>query len=123
MTSLQAFFLVIVNTTFFSDKFGVVNITDANDFGLHMIIYLQVAQISQALIFITRSHGWFFTERPSTVLIGAFLLAQLISSIIAAYGDWPFSEVAGISGGYIGITWIWNLIWFVIFSSCFTTLY
>ncbi|KAI5479058.1 hypothetical protein MNV49_004340 [Pseudohyphozyma bogoriensis] len=108
-----AFYLVIVETTFFSDKFGVENITEANDYGLHMIIYLQVAQISQALIFITRSHGWFFTERPSVALFCAFLLAQLISSIIAAYGDWGFSQVKGVSGGYIGITWIWNIIWFL----------
>jgi H+-transporting ATPase len=108
-----AFYLVIVQTTFFSDKFGVNNIVDANDYELHMIIYLQVAQISQALIFITRSHGWFFMERPSVALFCAFLLAQLISSIIAAYGDWGFSQVRGTSGGYIGITWIWNIIWFM----------
>lgn len=90
-----------------------------------MIIYLQVAQISQALvshlsrlvlslsahlpsqIFVTRSHSWFFVERPSAALFIAFLIAQLISSIIAAYGDWGFTKVSGISGGYIGITWIW----------------
>lgn len=75
---------------------------DGNDSQVHMLIYLQVAQISQALIFITRSHSWFFVERPSTALFLAFCLAQLISSIIAAYGDWGFSQVVGISGGYIG---------------------
>ncbi len=107
-----AFYLVIVNTTFFTDKFGVSNITEPNDYELHMIIYLQVAQISQALIFITRSHSWFFVERPSTALIFAFCLAQLISSIIAAYGDWGFSDVKGVSGGWIGIVWVWNIIWF-----------
>lgn len=74
-----------------------------------MIIYLQVAQISQALIFITRSHSWFFLERPSVALFLAFCLAQLISSIIAAYGDWGFTAVQGISGGWIGIIWIWNV--------------
>jgi len=108
-----AFYLVIVNTTWFHDRFGLKNITEPNDKALHMIIYLQVAQISQALIFITRSHGWFFTERPSAALFGAFLLAQLISSIIAAYGDWGFSDVEGVEGGYIGATWIWNICWFL----------
>lgn len=58
-----------------------------------MIVYLQVAQLSQALIFVTRSHGFCFMERPSFALMGAFCLAQLISSIIAAFGDWGFSEV------------------------------
>ncbi|KAH9806696.1 hypothetical protein DFH28DRAFT_1168688 [Melampsora americana] len=104
--------VVVIETTFFQDKFGVDTITDPNDRKLHMIVYLQVAQISQALIFVTRSHGFFFMERPSFALFGAFCLAQLISSIIAAYGNWGFTDVEGISGGWIGIVWIWNIIWF-----------
>jgi len=80
---------------------------DSNDPQLHMIIYLQVAIISQALIFVTRSHGFFFMERPSVALFVAFCLAQLISSIIAAYGNWGFTNVKGISGGWIGIVWVW----------------
>ncbi|KAM0787145.1 hypothetical protein ACM66B_006396 [Microbotryomycetes sp. NB124-2] len=111
--STIALYLMVVNTTFCSDKFGVENITEPNDPKLHMIIYLQVAQISQALIFVTRSHGFFFLERPSVALFLAFCLAQLISSIIAAYADWGFSAVEGISGGYIGIVWIWNIVWFL----------
>lgn len=78
-----------------------------NDPQLHMIVYLQVAIISQALIFVTRSHGFFFMERPSTALIVAFCCAQLISSIIAAYGNWGFTGIKAISGGWIGIVWIW----------------
>ncbi|KNZ45000.1 plasma-membrane proton-efflux P-type ATPase [Puccinia sorghi] len=113
--ALSTIILVVVirETTFFPDRFGVDQMGDINDFKLHMIIYLQVAQISQALIFVTRSHGFFFMERPSFALLGAFCLAQLISSIIAAYGDWGFTQVEGISGGWIGIVWIWNIIWFI----------
>jgi H+-transporting ATPase len=74
---------------------------------IHMILYLQVAVISQALIFVTRSHGFFFMERPSYALLGAFCIAQLISSIIAAYADWGFTKIAKISGGWIGIVWVW----------------
>ncbi|GAA5957364.1 hypothetical protein JCM8115_006969 [Rhodotorula mucilaginosa] len=107
-----AFFCTIVFTTFFERKFGVDALKDHNDPRLHMVIYLQVAQISQALIFITRSHSFFFMERPSVALFLAFCLAQLISSIIAAYGDWGFSDVQGVSGGWIGIVWIWNIVWF-----------
>lgn len=72
-----------------------------------MIAYLQVAIISQALIFVTRSHGFFFMERPSYALMGAFCFAQLISSIIAAYGNWGFTNIQAISGGWIGIVWVW----------------
>jgi hypothetical protein len=50
-----------------------------------MIDYLQVAMVSQALIFVTHSHGFFFMKRPSTALLGPFAIAQLVSLIIAAY--------------------------------------
>jgi len=72
-----------------------------------MIVYLQVAIISQALIFITRAHSFFFMERPSFALMAAFVVAQMVSSIIAAYGNWGFTRVHAISGGWIGIIWIW----------------
>lgn len=72
-----------------------------------MIVYLQVAIISQALIFVTRSHGFFFMERPSAALFGAFLIAQMISSIIAGYGNWGFTKIEAISGTWIGIVWVW----------------
>ncbi|KAH9446090.1 hypothetical protein Pst134EB_023909 [Puccinia striiformis f. sp. tritici] len=73
-------FVVIVNTTFFEDNFNLFPLKDANDPQLHMVIYLQVAIISQALIFITRSHSWFFMEHPSLALMGAFCIAQTVAS-------------------------------------------
>ncbi|KAF9788221.1 plasma membrane H+-transporting ATPase [Thelephora terrestris] len=110
--------IVILETTFFQDKFGVhlenaPGVPAANDRMLHMIVYLQVAIISQALIFVTRSHGFFFMERPSAALFFAFCVAQLVSSIIAAYGDWGFTKIRAISGAWIGIVWVWNIIWFL----------
>ena len=106
--------IIIVQTTFFEDKFGVSlssgqsgSRKDINDYQLHMIVYLQVAIISQALIFVTRSHSFFFMERPSTALLCAFVIAQVISSIIAAYADWGFTQIHSISGAWIGIVWIW----------------
>jgi len=110
--------VVIMETTFFQDTFGVTlegraGIPPANDRMLHMIVYLQVAIISQALIFVTRSHGFFFMERPSVALFLAFCAAQLVSSIIAAYGNWGFTNISAISGGWIGIVWVWNIIWFL----------
>ncbi|TRM63452.1 hypothetical protein BD626DRAFT_583395 [Schizophyllum amplum] len=115
--STVALVCTIIETTFFQDTFGVTLESgfpvDHNDRELHMIVYLQVAIISQALIFITRSHGWFFMERPSAALFIAFCVAQLISSIIAAYGNWGFTDIHAISGGWIGIVWVWNIVWFV----------
>lgn len=118
--STVALVAIIIRTDFFFNKFGVVlehGATNAagnhNDRILHSIVYLQVAIISQALIFVTRSHGFFFMERPSVALMVAFAIAQLISTIIAVYADWGFTEIHGISGGWVGIVWVWNIIWFI----------
>ncbi|KNE94883.1 hypothetical protein PSTG_11785 [Puccinia striiformis f. sp. tritici PST-78] len=106
-------FVVIVNTTFFEDNFNLFPLKDANDPQLHMVIYLQVAIISQALIFITRSHSWFFMERPSLALMGAFCIAQTVASLLAVYGTMEFSAVEGIPVTWVAVVWVWNLIWFL----------
>ena len=72
-----------------------------------------MAIISQALIFVTRSHGFFFMERPSFALMGAFCIAQLVSTIISVYANWGFTQIQGISGGWVGIVWVWNICWFI----------
>lgn len=48
-------------------------------------VYLQVSIISQALIFVTRSRSWSFVERPGLLLIGAFLVAQLVIKSLACF--------------------------------------
>ena len=122
--STIALVAIIIRTTWFADTFGATltggarQATDHNDPQLHTIVYLQVAIISQALIFVTRSHGFFFMERPSFALMGAFCIAQLVSSIIAAYGDWGFTKVHSISGAWIGIVWVWVSIDTLLYVRC-----
>ena len=108
--------VVILQSDFFQRKFHVhlnhpPGQIDHNDQKLHTIVYLQVAIISQALIFVTRSHGFFFMERPSYALMGAFLLAQLVSSIIAGFANWGFTNIQKISAAWIGIVWVWVSDW------------
>ncbi|CAF1572793.1 unnamed protein product [Adineta ricciae] len=119
--STVVFFAVIVKTSFFHDHFGVdifvENSQSADPPGynhpkLHSIIYLQVSTISQALIFITRSQGLFFMERPSIILVCAFMIAQLVATFIAVYATWSFTEIQGCGWSWAGIVWIWNIIWF-----------
>ncbi|KZT74479.1 plasma-membrane proton-e [Daedalea quercina L-15889] len=117
--STIALVAICLRTTWFFDKFGVhfengtIKPTYPNDRVLHSIVYLQVAIISQALIFVTRSHSFFFMERPSVALFCAFCLAQLVSTIIAVYGNWGFTDIHGISGGWVGIVWVWDIVWFI----------
>jgi H+-transporting ATPase len=60
------------------NKFGVRSIRH-NPEEMMAALYLQVSIISQALIFVTRSRSWSFAERPGLLLLGAFLIAQLVS--------------------------------------------
>ncbi|KAH9824918.1 H+-transporting ATPase [Melampsora americana] len=96
--STVLFYVAIVNTTFFEDTFGIIALKDAND---------------PPLIFITRSHSWFFMERPSFALMGAFVIAQTVASLLACFGDLEFSSVQGIPLAWVGVCWVWNLIWFL----------
>jgi H+-transporting ATPase len=59
--------------------FGVRSLRGSPD-EMMSALYLQVSIISQALIFVTRSRGWSFTERPGLLLCGAFVAAQIVSS-------------------------------------------
>ncbi len=43
---------------------------------------------------------------------GCLLPCPAHSSIIAAFGDWGFTNVRSIEGGWIGIVWVWNIIWY-----------
>jgi H+-transporting ATPase len=126
MVSTVAFFAVVMKTTFFEDKFGVpMNsnpavdehaadfVKNPNDGIFHSIIYLQVSTISQALIFVTRSRGFFFTERPSIMLMCAFVLAQLIATFISVYANWGFTQIYPCGWSWAGIVWIWNIVWFI----------
>ena len=114
---------MILESDFFQNKFHAhlsspPGQIDHNDKQLHSIVYLQVAIISQALIFVTRSHGFFFMERPSFALMGAFCLAQLVSSLIAGFADFGFTNIQKISASWIGIIWVWVRFYFHVFMSC-----
>lgn len=103
--STIVFFAIVVETNFFQDRFGVQAIPRTSDGGyghgfLNSMLYLQVSSISQALIFITRSRGFCFTERPTTLLLIAFVITQLCATLIAVYADWGFTNI-----GPCGWTW------------------
>lgn len=110
--STVVLFSIALHSTFFERKFGVQGYhEDVNAPQLHMIVYLHTSITSQALIFITRSKSWFFMEPPSVALFLAFCVAQAISSVVAGFADWGFTAVKPISGGWIGIIWVWSLLW------------
>ncbi|XP_006473964.2 ATPase 8, plasma membrane-type [Citrus sinensis] len=103
------FFWLIHDTRFFTNTFNLKEIHEKPDM-LSAALYLQVSIISQALIFVTRSRSWSFVERPGVMLVGAFLVAQLLATIIAVYAKWEFARIEGIGWGWAGAIWIFSII-------------
>jgi hypothetical protein len=69
--------MIIVISMPLQTHFKVTSLS-SNSEEVSSAVYLQVSIISQALIFVTRSQGWSFMERPGTLLMCAFLVAQLV---------------------------------------------
>ncbi|KAJ0396598.1 hypothetical protein ATCC90586_004060 [Pythium insidiosum] len=85
---------------------------------LRSLVYTQVSISGQALIFVTRTAGtnnWFFAEKPSNLLLVAFVFAQIAASAIGwiGFGGYPVDRVAviGCGGGYTLVAWIWAIVW------------
>ena len=138
--STIALFVVVTYTTFFQDSFGLSplvfqpSIFNADTTGgksydeyiatygfcnnecrqLNSLIYLQVSITGQLVIFSTRAPTFFFLSRPSLYLVAAFILAQLIASLIACYADWEFTAIAGIGWGWVLAAWVWSILWYLL---------
>ncbi|RWW46335.1 hypothetical protein BHE74_00047740 [Ensete ventricosum] len=116
------FFWAMKETDFFSDKFKVRSLRHSED-EMMSALYLQVSIVSQALIFVTRSRGWCFIERPGLLLVTAFIIAQLVSSfffcflflvatLLAVYANWGFARIKGIGWGWAGVIWLYSIVFF-----------
>ncbi|XP_052147300.1 plasma membrane ATPase 1-like isoform X2 [Oryza glaberrima] len=116
------FFWAAYKTQFFVHLFNVdtlninkVDTTDnelvaRNTEKLASAVYLQVSTISQALIFVTRSRGWSFLERPGLLLMAAFVIAQLIATVLAAIATWEVASIRGIGWRWAGAIWVYNIV-------------
>ncbi|KAK4481831.1 hypothetical protein RD792_012742 [Penstemon davidsonii] len=106
------FFWLVHDTDFFTEKFGVRNIRH-NEHEIMAVVYLQVSVVSQALIFVTRSRGWSFLERPGFLLVTAFFIAQLVATLIAVYANWDFARIKGCGWGWAGVIWLYSIVFYV----------
>ncbi|XP_062009961.1 plasma membrane ATPase 1-like isoform X2 [Rosa rugosa] len=110
------FFWAAYETDFFPSKFGVSSLHKKDNDSYRKLaaaMYLQVSTISQALIFVTRARSWSFMERPGLLLVSAFVIAQLIATLIAVYADWSFAAIEGIGWGWAGVVWLYNLVFYL----------
>ncbi|XP_059644446.1 plasma membrane ATPase 4-like isoform X3 [Cornus florida] len=106
------FFWATCESDFFTDTFGVRSIR-YNPNELTAALYLQVSIVSQALIFVTRSRSCSFMERPGLLLVAAFIVAQLVATLIAVYANWGFARIHGIGWGWAGVIWVYSVIFYL----------
>jgi H+-transporting ATPase len=122
--STVSFYYLVTQTTFFTDLFpGLLSLDikydqyapiDLASFRACSLIYLQVSITGQFLIFSTRARGFFFNTRPSVFLLSAFLIAQLMATLIAVYAEWEFTQISGIGWGWAAVAWGWSGIWLLV---------
>ncbi|CAI0467928.1 unnamed protein product [Linum tenue] len=108
-----AFFWLAYETNFFSDLTNKA-VADQLNQQLASALYLQISTISQALIFVTRSRGWSFQERPGFLLVFAFLVAQLIATVISAEANWKFAGIRSIGWKWTGAIWAFNAVTYML---------
>ncbi|XP_052181773.1 ATPase 10, plasma membrane-type isoform X2 [Diospyros lotus] len=106
------FYWVAENTSFFENHFKVRSLSGSTE-EISSAVYLQVSIISQALIFVTRSQSWSFLERPGTLLMCAFVVAQLVATLITVYAHINFASIRGIGWGWAGVIWLYSLIFYI----------
>lgn len=106
------FFWAMKDTEFFSDTFGVKDLK-GHDKEMVAALYLQVSIVSQALIFVTRSRSWSYVERPGLLLVSAFVIAQLVATLIAVYANWGFARIEGTGWGWAGVIWLYSLVTYI----------
>ncbi|XP_011031935.1 PREDICTED: ATPase 11, plasma membrane-type-like [Populus euphratica] len=115
------FFWLAFKTDFFPKHFHVKSFHQHLDLSdkvlskelngqLASAVYLQVSTISQALIFVTRSRSWSYKERPGLLLLSAFIVAQLIATVISATATWDFAGISKIGWRWTAVIWLYNIV-------------
>ncbi|CAD6209881.1 unnamed protein product [Miscanthus lutarioriparius] len=106
------FYWAVTRTTFFETHFKVRPLK-GNVQKISSAMYLQISVISQALIFVTRSRGLSFLERPGALLICAFVVAQLVATLVAVYATISFASISAIGWRWAGVIWLYSLVFYV----------
>eukprot|EP00122_Pirum_gemmata_P004649 Pgem_evm1s4231 len=111
---------------------------------LRALMYAQVSISGLALVFVTRTRGFSFLSRPGFLLLLAFVISQIISSLIAGFGfdGWPFpinntdsclncEHYSGKGpnysddrsmrqasllgcGTWVIFAWVWSIVWYIL---------
>jgi H+-transporting ATPase len=77
---------------------------------IQTLIYLKLSVAGHMTIFLTRTRGHFWSDRPSNILLGAVIITQFIATLVSVYGVFMYP----IGWGLAGIVWGYALAWFLV---------
>jgi len=77
---------------------------------IQTLMYLKLSVAGHMTIFLTRTRGHFWADRPSNILIGAVVGTQLIATLVAVCGLF----MTPIGWGWAALVWGYALPWFLV---------
>ena len=77
---------------------------------IQTLMYLKLSVAGHMTIFLTRTRGHFWADRPSNILLGAVVGTQLIATLVAVYGLF----MTPIGWGWAALVWGYALAWFLV---------
>ena len=77
---------------------------------IQTFMYLKLSVAGHLTIFLTRTRGHFWADRPSNILLGAVVGTQLIATLVAVYGLF----MAPIGWKWAALVWGYALAWFLV---------
>jgi H+-transporting ATPase len=77
---------------------------------IRTLMYLKLSVAGHLTIFLTRTRGHFWADRPSNALLGAVVGTQLIATLVAVYGLF----MTPIGWGWAAFVWGYALVWFLV---------
>ena len=105
---VQSFGLLLFGTEVLNHPSHSLYFSLTNAAQLQSVMFLQLVAGGHLLLFVTRSHRWFFMPPfPAAPLFWAIVLTQLVAIAMCAEG-WL---VAPISWAMIGAVWGYNIVW------------
>jgi H+-transporting ATPase len=77
---------------------------------IQTLMYLKLSVAGHMTIFLTRTRGHFWSDRPSNILLGAVIGTQTIATLVAVYGLF----MTPIGWGWAALVWGYALAWFLV---------
>jgi H+-transporting ATPase len=74
------------------------------------LMYLKLSAAGQLTIFLTRTRGRFWSQRPAWILLGAVTIAQTIATLVCVYGVF----VTPIGWKWALFVWGYAIAWFIV---------